>query len=140
MRLKLSTYERKNPGILFLGITLGAMSSSYKPMPPLWRLCELFVLSDDHPSGLAWAVHKAGYKPGEQAGRLNAASNVYDVCIDGVLFKAHRIVYYLRTGQNPDDHAVTHHYSNKTKDNREQLIATRKPKQKKTQSLQEASW
>jgi hypothetical protein len=35
------------------------MSRNYKPMPPIWRLNELFELSDDCPNGLIWRVNKA---------------------------------------------------------------------------------
>ena len=44
---------------------------------------------------------------------------------------AHRIVYYLRTGQSPDFHSVQHAFSNKTKDNRLELRATYVPQKPK---------
>ena len=103
------------------------MSRFYAEMPPLWRLRELFTLSDQYPSGLEWVVEKAGYKPGEQAGRLNKRSGYYQVFVDNQLYLAHRIVYYMRTGELPNTYDVKHDASNETKDNRLELHASRKP-------------
>ena len=47
------------------------MSRNYKPMPPIWRLNELFELSDSCPNGLIWRVNKAKSKPGDPVGKLN---------------------------------------------------------------------
>ena len=52
------------------------MPHNYKKLPEMWRIEELFKLSDKYPSGLEWAKNKARYKKGDQAGRLNR-SNVY---------------------------------------------------------------
>ena len=103
------------------------MSRSYVEMPPLWHLKELFHLSDKYPSGLEWVVDKAGYKQGEQAGRLNRHTGYYQVFVDNQLYLAHRIVYYMRTGELPNTYDVKHDASNETKDNRLELIASRKP-------------
>ena len=40
-------------------------------MPELWRIEELFKLSDKYPSGLEWLQKKARYKKGDAVGRLN---------------------------------------------------------------------
>ena len=103
------------------------MSRCYVELPPLWRLHQLFRLSDQYPSGLEWAVAKAGYEVGEQAGRLIRSTGYYRVCVDNQTYQAHRIVYYMRTGELPNHYDVKHESSNKTKDNRLELYASRKP-------------
>ena len=60
------------------------MSRNYKPMPPIWRLNELFELSDDCPNGLIWRVNKAKSKPGDPVGKLNKATGYYMVSVDNV--------------------------------------------------------
>ena len=40
-------------------------------MPPLWHLQELFQLSDEYPTGLAWAINKGKYKIGDSVGTRN---------------------------------------------------------------------
>jgi hypothetical protein len=107
------------------------VSRFYVEMPPLWHLEELFSLSDKYPSGLEWAVPKAGYKQGEQAGRLNKRTGYYQLFVDNQLYLAHRIVYYMRTGELPNNYDVKHESSNETKDNRLELFASRKPPARK---------
>jgi hypothetical protein len=92
-----------------------------KPMPPLWRIKEMFAITDQYPSGLMWAADIKGYSAGDPAGRLHPRSGFYKVFIDGTEYLAHRIVYYMRTGRSPDNHAVEHLPSNRTKDNRREL-------------------
>jgi hypothetical protein len=94
------------------------MPRNYKEMPPLWHLESQYKLSVRYPSGLEWLVDKAGYNQGDQAGRIHKKTGHYIVCIDGQEYQAHRIVYYLRTGLCPDEHAVVHTAANEDKDNR----------------------
>jgi hypothetical protein len=101
------------------------MSHSYKEMPPLWRLEELVELTDEHPSALRWI------KNGKCIERKDKVHGFYILSIDNEVYLAHRVVYYLRTGECPDRHAVKHGFSNKDKDNRGELIACWKPVQKK---------
>lgn len=110
------------------------MSRSYIPLPPLWRLTKSFCLSNEYPTGLAWNENKAGYKKGEQAGRRNNHSGYYVVFVDNQAYAVHRIVYYMRTGIRPDNHDIKHSALNKAKDNRLELIATRKPRPAKRQA------
>ena len=58
------------------------MPHNYKKLPEMWRIEELFKLSDKYPSGLEWAKNKARYKKGDQAGRLNRSNGYYFVSID----------------------------------------------------------
>ena len=92
------------------------MSRVYREMPPLWRIEELLELTDEHPSGLKW-IEKDKFVT-----RIDRPTGYYKVSIDNELFLAHRIVYYLRTGECPDNHAVVHDPFNTEKDNRLGLL------------------
>lgn len=100
------------------------MPRNYKRLPPFWRIDELLSLTNEHPSGLRWR------ETGEFVTRLHKQSGFYLVHIDNEEFLAHRIVYYLRTGDSPDSHAVKHHHYNLDKDNRKELEALWKPRKK----------
>lgn len=100
------------------------MGRHYMPLPSLWRLHELFALSDQYPSGLEWRVAKAGHNVGDQAGRLNKKTGFYVVSVDNATFLAHRIVQYMRTEKNLSKATVAHGPNNKEKDNRKELITT----------------
>jgi hypothetical protein len=95
-------------------------------MPPLWRVKELIKLSDQYPSGLEWVVDKACNKAGTQAGRMNKVTGFYMVCIDNTVYLAHRMVYFLRTEEDPIELDIMHEYDNFNKDNRKKLVATQK--------------
>jgi len=95
-------------------------------MPPLWRVQELIKLSDRYPSGLEWVIDKACNKAGTQAGRMNKVTGFYMVCIDNTVYLAHRLVYFLRTQEDPIELDIMHEYNNFDKDNRKQLIPTQK--------------
>ena len=94
------------------------MSRVYQEMPPFWRIQELLELTDAHPSGLRW-IEKDKFVT-----RFNKNTGYYMVPIDNEVFLAHRIVYYLRTGECPDNHAVVHEKLNTEKDNRLRLIVS----------------
>ena len=112
------------------------MSRNHKEMPPLWRVQELLQLSDKYPSGLEWRIKKACNPAGSQAGRLNKVSGYYMVCIDNVVYLAHRVVYYLRTGIDPVNTDILHETLNKDKDNRKKLITSKKYSKKNVVDLQ----
>ncbi len=95
-------------------------------MPPLWRVQELIKLSDRYPSGLEWVVDKACNKAGTQAGRMNKVTGFYMVCIDNTVYLAHRLVYFLRTQEDPLHLDIIHDPSNADKDNRKNLIPTKR--------------
>jgi hypothetical protein len=90
-------------------------------MPPLWYVQDRLELSSDYPSGLAWKVASARYKVGEMAGKQMTGRQVFLVYLSGHRYPAHRLVYYLRTGQDPGNSDVLHESHNETKDNREHL-------------------
>lgn len=91
-------------------------------LPPLWRLRELFDLSDKYPSGLEWRIDRAGYKAGDQVGRINIRTGYYMVFVDNKRYLAHRIVCFMRTERDLTNSRVLHHKSNTKKDNREPLL------------------
>lgn len=91
------------------------VSRDYKPMPPLWRIQELLELTDEHPSGLRYI------KKDKPVNRLHKCTGYYLVSIDSEVYQAHRVVYYLRTGECPDSCSISHHSSNVEKDNRQEL-------------------
>jgi hypothetical protein len=97
---------------------------------------ELFLLSDRYPSGLEWRVKKACNAAGTQAGRLNKKSGYYMVCIDNVVYLAHRVVHYLRTEVDPIDTDILHETVNKDKDNRLKLIVNTKYSKKQPANVQ----
>jgi hypothetical protein len=111
---------------MFFSSIVFQMSRNHKEMPPFWRVQELLQLSDKYPSGLEWRIKKACNPAGSQAGRLNKVSGYYMVCIDNVVYLAHRVVYYLRTGTDPINMDIVHKYSNKDKDNRKELQTNKK--------------
>jgi CO dehydrogenase/acetyl-CoA synthase alpha subunit len=95
------------------------------PLPSLWRLNELFCLSDRYPSGLEWKIAKAGYKPGDQAGRKNKVTGFYVVSVDNATYLAHRIVQYMRTEKDLTHCTVSHGPDNLERDNRKELLITK---------------
>ena len=105
-------------GIEKFSFILCFMSRVYREMPPFWRIEELLELTDEHPSGLRWI------EKGKFVTRYNKATGYYMVSIDNEVFLAHRVVYYLRTGECPDNHAVVHDVLNTEKDNRLRLLVS----------------
>lgn len=82
------------------------MARQYRPMPPLWYVQQRLRLNDDYPSGLEWAETNRRHKEGEMAGYLEHHRRYYVVSLDNEKLHAHRIVYYLRTGEDPGNHDV----------------------------------
>lgn len=101
----------------------------------MWRVQELIKLSDRYPSGLEWVVDKACNKAGTQAGRMNKVTGFYMVCIDNTVYLAHRLVYFLRKGEDPIEMDIMHAYDNFDKDNRKPLTATQKFNKKPHQKI-----
>lgn len=95
------------------------MSRNYKPIPPHVTSC--LTLSDDHPSGLAWAKKDRYRKPGDPVTRKTGNGRFYSVSINSNVYLAHRVVYYLRTGEDPGASDVVHGPDNLELDNRKPL-------------------
>ena len=97
------------------------MPRYYKPLPELWE-AEIYVrLSDKYPTGLEWAMSDGWRKEGEQAGKLYKGDRFYCLDINRERWMAHRIVYMLRTRENPGNHDIFHAADNTEKDNRKTL-------------------
>lgn len=80
---------------------------SPRPIPPVVK--ELFEVCSSSPSGLIWKINSTNgrAKIGHPAGSKNGAKWLVFVRGHG-LFYAHRVVYYLQTGQNPGSMVVRH--------------------------------
>lgn len=98
------------------------MARANMVLPPLWRLQELFRLSTQYQSGLEWKIAKAGYAPGDEAGRRNKKTGFYMVSVDNKVYLAHRIVYVMRTREDIENFVIRHEATNQNKDNRQVLI------------------
>jgi hypothetical protein len=104
------------------------MARTYRGMLPLWWLKERLALSDKYPSGLEWLTETRYHKPGDMAGIARADGRYYYVFLAGTRYTAHRIVYYLRTGEDPGTADVMHGADNPNRDNRMELtLFQRKP-------------
>jgi hypothetical protein len=91
-------------------------------MLPLWFLETKLKLSDNYPSGLEWVDKDRNHKPGDMAGIWKSRIKRYILHITGDFIYAHRVVYYLRTGEDPGNKDVLHLPNNPERDNRKELI------------------
>ena len=104
----------------------GAMARDYQPLPPLSWLEENLELTPDHPCGLKWKSSDRYHDAGEVAGKRYGTSHFYVVSLLGIRYPAHRVVYYLRTGEDPGDADVLHDKRNRERDNRLELTLYRR--------------
>ena len=81
------------------------------PLPPLELLNHLFELSETSPSGLIWKNPRSNsVKKGSTAGRINSYG-YYHVGIrtdKDRNYKTHRIIYYMKTGEDPQNFCIDH--------------------------------
>lgn len=96
------------------------------PLPPLWYLKTQLAVTDKYPSALEWITKTGWHEQGDMAGRFVPQTRYYVLSLGGAAFTAHRIVYYLLTGDNPGM-ARVHHLST-DRDNRRGLSLVAKPK------------
>ena len=89
------------------------------PEPNVLR--RILRLSDEYPTGLEWAYNGNGRKIGEQAGKRYEGELFYRVRFLGESYTCHRLVYLMRTGEDPGDADVVHAADNAEKDNRKEL-------------------
>ena len=102
------------------GAFSGFMGRPRVPLPPLWHLESKLRLSTRYPSGLEWACTTGWHAEGDMAGKYVPATRYYVVRLGGGQYQAHRLVYFLRTGQDPLESDVIHVASDR--DNRKELI------------------
>lgn len=96
----------------------------YKELPflSIEHANKYLKLSEKYPSGLEW-VHEDGWRTkGEMCGKWNSTGEYYVVRIFGEQYHAHRIVYFLRTGEDPKGKDILHEDTNTSKDNRKNLV------------------
>ena len=116
------------------------MARTYNKMFPIWYVKEKLKLSDQYPSGLEWVENAFYHKTGDMAGRWTLPGRYYLVRMSGEQFHAHRLVYFLRTGQDPGNADVLHLPDNIDKDNRKPLVLHVRPpsiRKNKTKTPQE---
>jgi len=107
----------------------------YKPLPPLEDLKEILQLSDDFPSGLMWTANTGWHQPGEAAGRLDSSGRYYVLSLGNEKYHAHRLVYYLRTGEDPGSSDVL------KKENGELILQKRKsPPPRSRRNRRKSDW
>lgn len=92
------------------------MSRNYLPIPPFTQ--SVVALSDETPSGLAWVKENRFHKAGDPVTRRLGKTKFYSVAIGNNVYLAHRVVYYLRTGEDPRNGDVMHGPNNPDCDNR----------------------
>ena len=81
------------------------MSKAPRPLPPIDRLNELLTL-DRETGVLRWKVNRRRVKAGDA---VTTRSHGYVVVrIDGIRYQAHRVVWYMATGQDPGCLQVDH--------------------------------
>jgi hypothetical protein len=99
------------------------MAREYRQLPLLWELQSLLELSDLTPSGLVWKQSSTRHAAGEPAGNYNPRTGYYTVFLYRIPYVAHRLVYYLRTGEDPGTADVIHKNPNEMpRDNRKELV------------------
>lgn len=91
----------------------------FKPLPPLERLNELFVLDESSPSGLSYKTDRAAKKAGDPAGTLTP-TGYWQISINKLHYRAHRVIYYMLTGINPGNQIVDHPNRDRS-DNKQEL-------------------
>jgi hypothetical protein len=105
-----------------------------KPLPPLKRLHHCFEIDETSPSKLRWKNATAhAVKNGDVAGRKNSGG-YWEVSLDAVRYKVHRIIYYMQTGEDPIDFDIDHRFgdlndnANVRKVTKSQNLANSKPR------------
>lgn len=111
-------------------------------MPPLWHMQQKLKLSDRYPSGLEWVETTGRHTEGQMAGRLDNSQKYFVVALGGDKYHAHRIVYYLQTGNDPgnadvlrEDGKPVHEFPSKL------ILQERKPpKVRKRRNRRKSDW
>lgn len=98
------------------------MPRQYEPLPPLWYVQDQLALSDRYPSGLEWRNTTGRHAAGDMAGCRMTGKQFFLVSLFSRRYQAHRLVYYLRTEQDPGNADVLHGVDNPERDNRKELV------------------
>ena len=81
------------------------------PLPPLELLQERYYISEDSPSGLRNKKQLGARALQNAVAGCKKTRGYWYVTIDGIKYLAHRIVYYLKTKNNPKNLFVDHRQS-----------------------------
>ena len=99
------------------------MAESYKPLPPIDRLEELFLVEDGR---LINRIPRGHVKAGEEAGSLTP-SGYLQVGIDKRDYRVHRIIWALTHKRDPGPAIVDHADRNKLNNHPSNLRLLNKP-------------
>ncbi len=85
-------------------------------LPPLELLNHLFEIDENSPSGLIWKNPRSkGLKKGQRVGNQNA-DGYWHVTVKtdkSRVYKVHRIIFYMKTGEDPGPLDIDHINRNK---------------------------
>lgn len=80
----------------------------FTQLPTYQLACNYWKLSSESPSGLVWIKSPAKrIKIGQVAGTLHF-SGYWEVCLKGITYKAHRIIYLLQNKISPGNFIIDH--------------------------------
>ena len=85
-----------------------AIMANYRPLPPLEKLHELFLLDPSSPSGLRRKVTVASSATAGSVAGSPTGNGYWYICIDGKKFQAHRITYFMYHGLDPRKGCIDH--------------------------------
>lgn len=94
-------------------------------LPPLNLLNKIFTVDYTSPSGLRWKINKGPKRAGEPAG-TRGKRGYWSVGIKTdktKVYKVHRIIYFMETGQDPGEFVIDH-YGDSNSDNSSIRLAT----------------
>lgn len=97
--------------------------TNHRPLPPLELLNERLRIIEIPPekfgvcSGLVWKVSRGCQRAGSMAGCLgqhsiNPERKDWRVKVDGIMYSASRVIYYMTTGEDPGAAQVDHEDQN----------------------------
>jgi len=133
-KVSFGLYKDKSYGIV-RKVCTHSMPRAYKPLLPLAELRRKLGLSDDSPSGLVWLEETGWHKPGQVAGRLDHSGQYYVLSLYNEKYHAHRLEYYLRTGEDPGSSDVL------KKENGELVLHKRKtPQPRSRRNCRKSDW
>jgi hypothetical protein len=78
-----------------------------RKLPSLERLNELFVLDADR-GVLLRKTQRGCFKAGEVCGTKMKGYDYVMVCVDAKRYLAHRVIYFMATGVDPEDMTIDH--------------------------------